>query len=69
MKIHVSKLPRRKTAGKHGKLPSVQADQIDASNLVRVYGALLWNVGKVGTFGWGPKCGIFLWFLWDFVVG
>ena len=23
-----------------------QADQIDASNLVRVYGALLWNVGK-----------------------
>ena len=24
-----------------------QADQIDASNLVRVYGALLWNVGKV----------------------
>ena len=23
-----------------------QADQIDAANLVRVYGALLWNVGK-----------------------
>jgi len=27
-----------------------QADQIDASNLVRVYGALLWNVGKVPRF-------------------
>ena len=27
-----------------------QADQIDASNLVRVYGALLWNVGKVRRF-------------------
>jgi len=24
-----------------------KADQIDASNLVKVYGALLWNVGKV----------------------
>merc|ERR1719293_190808 len=24
-----------------------KADQIDSTNLVRVYGALLWNVGKI----------------------
>lgn len=40
-----------------------KADQIDASNLVRVYGALLWNVGKILR---TPECArVFISSFWD----